>query len=102
MEQITDEWLKQVALAAYDSSRCESISDDTKAMIALHRAVSQAVARECERLMDDEIQRLDVAIVATATTDTAQASNNRGHILTRRDALRWAVSQINARFGLED
>lgn len=72
MERVTDEWLKQVALAAYDSSGCESISDDAEAMIALHRAVSQAVARECERLVMRAQSRVE------------------------------AEQHIRARFGLED
>lgn len=85
MERVTDEWLKQVALAAYDSSGCESIGDDTKAMIALHRAVSQAVARECVRLVEE---LRDTPTLGGRPLGTFEA---------------WSViCRIRARFGLED
>lgn len=99
MKRVTDEWLEEVDSKSADlaDEKYPHEEDFQEWAAACRSAFAQAVARECVRLVNDEIRTLNAAI--STTTTTTQARNN---MLNRRDALHWAIFQISARFGLEE
>lgn len=102
MDRVTDEWLLEADNQSADQAdeKYPHEEDFQEWAAASRSTFAQAIALECVRLVNDEINACNAAVSITTTTE--QARQNQNNILTRIDALRWAAAQIRARFGLEE